>query len=57
LRAESPPKLRVPAGAKVRQPGKMDKLGLRVVPEELRDAYAFGGGLHCRTVDVYREGG
>ena len=23
---------------------------------ELRDAYAFGGGLHCCTADVYREG-
>ena len=22
----------------------------------LRDAYAFGGGLHCCTADVYREG-
>ena len=21
-----------------------------------RDAYAFGGGLHCATADVYREG-
>ena len=26
-------------------------------PVELRDAYAFGGGLHCCTADVYREGG
>ena len=24
---------------------------------ELRDAYAFGGGLHCCTADVYRKGG
>ena len=23
---------------------------------ELRDAYAFGGGLHCSTADVWREG-
>jgi glycine amidinotransferase len=22
----------------------------------MRDAYAFGGGLHCCTADVYREG-
>ena len=21
-----------------------------------RDAYPFGGGLHCATADVYREG-
>ena len=33
-----------------------DKLGIEVVPVDLRDAYAFGGGLHCSTADVYREG-
>ena len=33
-----------------------NKLGMEVVPIELRDAYAFGGGLHCCTADVYREG-
>ena len=27
-----------------------------VIPIELRDAYAFGGGLHCCTADVYRDG-
>ena len=31
-------------------------MGMEVVPVELRDAYAFGGGLHCCTADVYREG-
>ena len=25
-------------------------------PNSLRDAYAFGGALHCATADVYREG-
>ena len=30
---------------------------MEVVPVELRDAYAFGGGIHCCTADVYREGG
>jgi glycine amidinotransferase len=35
----------------------MDKLGMNVIEVELRDAYAFGGGLHCCTADVYREGG
>jgi len=35
----------------------MDKLGMEVVPVDLRDAYAFGGGLHCCTADVFREGG
>jgi hypothetical protein len=34
----------------------MDKLGMEVVEVDLRDAYAFGGGLHCCTADVYREG-
>ena len=29
---------------------------MEVVPVDLRDAYAFGGGLHCCTADVYREG-
>ena len=34
----------------------MDNLGMEVVEVDLRDAYAFGGGLHCCTADVYREG-
>ena len=36
---------------------QIDKLGMNVIPCDLRDAYPFGGGLHCSTVDVYREGG
>ena len=35
---------------------QMDKLGFEVVPVPFRDAYPFGGGLHCSTTDVYREG-
>ena len=27
-----------------------------VVKQDMRDAYPFGGGLHCSTADVYREG-
>ena len=27
-----------------------------VQKQDLRDAYPFGGGLHCSTADVYREG-
>ena len=38
------------------QAEQLDKLGMEVVPVELRDAYAFGGGIHCCTADVYREG-
>ena len=26
------------------------------VKQDMRDAYPFGGGLHCSTADVYREG-
>ena len=29
---------------------------MEVILVDLRDAYAFGGGLHCSTADVYREG-
>ena len=42
--------------SEVYQAEQLDKLGMEVVPVELRDAYAFGGGLHCCTADVYREG-
>ena len=38
------------------QAEQLDKLGMEVIPIDLRDAYAFGGGLHCCTADVYREG-
>jgi glycine amidinotransferase len=41
--------------SEVYQAEQFDKLGLEVVEVELRDAYAFGGGLHCCTADVYRE--
>lgn len=42
--------------SEVWQAEQMDKLGMEVVEVDLRDAYAFGGGLHCCTADVYREG-
>ena len=42
--------------SEVFQAEQMDKLGMEVVEVELRDAYAFGGGLHCCTADVCREG-
>jgi glycine amidinotransferase len=35
---------------------QMDKLGMEVLPLPFRDAYPFGGGLHCATADVRREG-
>ena len=42
--------------SEVYQADQMDKLGMNVIEVELRDAYAFGGGLHCCTADVYRQG-
>ena len=42
--------------SEVYQAEQMDKLGMNVIEVELRDAYAFGGGLHCCTADVNREG-
>ena len=38
------------------QAEQLDRLGMEVIPIPFRDAYAFGGGLHCATADVYREG-
>ena len=35
---------------------QMNALGFEVIPVSFRDAYPFGGGLHCATADVYREG-
>ncbi|MEM8687858.1 MAG: serine/threonine protein kinase [Pseudomonadota bacterium] len=40
----------------VHQMDQFDKLGFEVLPVPFRDAYAFGGALHCATTDVYREG-
>ena len=42
--------------SEVYQAEQLDKLGMEVLPIDLRDVYAFGGGLHCSTTDVYREG-
>lgn len=36
---------------------QLDRLGFEVLPVPFRDAYPFGGGLHCATADVRREGG
>jgi len=35
---------------------QIEDLGFEVIPVPFRDVYAFGGGLHCATADVYREG-
>lgn len=38
------------------QMDQLDRLGFEVIPVPFRDAYPFGGGLHCATADVWREG-
>ena len=35
---------------------QFDELGFEVIPVPMWDVAAFGGGLHCATADVYREG-
>ena len=35
---------------------QFDELGFNVIPVPFWDVSAFGGGLHCATADVYREG-
>jgi glycine amidinotransferase len=34
----------------------LDKLGFNVIPVPFWEVGVCGGGLHCATVDVYREG-
>ena len=42
--------------SEIHQMDQLDKLGFEVLPIPFRDVYPFGGGLHCATADVYREG-
>jgi len=35
---------------------QLDKLGFNVIPIPYEKVNAFGGGLHCTTLDIYREG-
>lgn len=34
----------------------LDKHGFEVIPVPFYEVSPFGGGLHCGTADVYREG-
>ncbi|MCJ7621797.1 MAG: serine/threonine protein kinase, partial [Anaerolineae bacterium] len=34
----------------------LDKHGFEIVPVPFYEVSPFGGGLHCCTADVYREG-
>ncbi len=40
----------------VYQQEQFDKLGFEVIPVPFTHVYPHGGGLHCSTADVYREG-
>ena len=40
----------------VKQMEQFDQLGFEVIPVPFGAVSAFGGGLHCATADVYREG-
>jgi len=42
--------------SEVHQQKQLEDLGFEVIPVKLRDAYVCGGGLHCATADVHREG-
>jgi glycine amidinotransferase len=42
--------------SEMHQMEQLDGLGFNVIPVPFRDAYAFGGGLHCATTDIWREG-
>jgi N-dimethylarginine dimethylaminohydrolase len=35
----------------------MERHGVSVLPHALRHARALGGGFHCVTLDVVRDGG
>jgi glycine amidinotransferase len=35
---------------------QFDQLGFEVIPVPFRAVGPFGGGLHCATADVHREG-
>lgn len=38
------------------QIAQLESFGFEVIPVPFRNAYAFGGSLHCSSADVYREG-
>ncbi|CDG97929.1 serine/threonine protein kinase [Xenorhabdus bovienii] len=40
----------------IHQMEQLDKLGFEIIPIPFRNAYPFGGGLHCATTDIWREG-
>ena len=49
------PKTVVVEASEVYQQEQLDGFGFEVIPVPFRDAYPFGGGLHCATGDVFRR--
>ena len=50
------PKTVIVEETEVYQNEQLDRLGFEVIPIPFRNAYPFGGSIHCATADVYREG-
>ena len=50
------PKTVICEETEVYQNDQLDKLGFEVITIPFRNAYAFGGSIHCATADVFREG-
>lgn len=50
------PKTVITEETEVYQNEQLDRLGFEVIPIPFRNAYPFGGSIHCATADVYREG-
>lgn len=42
--------------SEVNQMDQLDKMGFEVLPVAFREAYPFGGGPHCATTDIRRDG-
>jgi glycine amidinotransferase len=42
--------------SEVRQCDQLQRLGFEVIPVPFWDVAPYGGGLHCATVDVERDG-
>jgi glycine amidinotransferase len=42
--------------SEIHQMNQLEELGFEAIPVKLRDAYVCGGGLHCATADVHRDG-
>jgi glycine amidinotransferase len=50
------PKTIIVEETEVYQNEQLSRLGFEVIPIPFRNAYSFGGSIHCATADVHREG-